>query len=127
MGLLVSAEAGPGPGPGSPAATTTGTLQSHQLLRMSLHITATAAPDGKIARRRDSPRASRRGLLELTAISLGVIALVLYGEGLAFLGTGARLRGELLLVALPFLWMAPLWLLMPRRPRPAAPPRAVAL
>lgn len=70
------------------------------------------------------PRALRRGLLELIAVGLAVVALVLHGEGRAFFGTGMRMTGKLLLVALPFLWMAPLWLLMPRR---AGPPRAVAL
>jgi uncharacterized membrane protein SpoIIM required for sporulation len=69
------------------------------------------------------PRALRRGLLELSAVALAVVALVLHGEGVYFFGTGETLRGRLLSVIFPFLWMAPLWLLMPRRPRPA-PPRA---
>jgi hypothetical protein len=73
------------------------------------------------------PRALRRGLLGLTAVALAVVALVLHGEGVHFFGTGLTLRERILFVVYPFQWMAPLWLLMPRRPRPAAPPRAVAL
>lgn len=74
-------------------------------------------------RQRPHPLALRRGLLELLAVALAFVALVAYEEGSGFVETALGNRGQLLLVAVPFLWMAPLWLLMPRRPRPG-PPRA---
>lgn len=75
------------------------------------------------------PERLPRGWTILFAISLlalieaAVLAVALHELGLSL---SFETSDKLLLVVLPLLWMAPLWMLMPIRP-PSDPPRAVAL
>lgn len=76
-------------------------------------------------RRGAHPGELRRGLYELVAaalLMLAAIAAALYFPfSDAFFGEQGVTREGVLLLALPLLWTSPLWLLLPRRERGGAP------
>lgn len=76
-------------------------------------------------RRGGHPRELRRGLYEVVAAALlmlaaiGVALYVPFSD--AFFGKQGVTREGVLLLALPLLWTSPFWILMPRRERSGAP------
>lgn len=83
----------------------------------------TAVRHGLRLLRSPHPDGIRRAFLELFLIEVAVLAAALYEIGLSL---SLDTADKLILVILPLLWMAPLWVLLPPRAS-SEPPRAVFL